>query len=221
MPNLNFQLTKDAVVFFKNKGLKINYKKGQLFVRPEDHAQGVYYLINGQALLQTIKLNGTEQIIGFWEKGAIFGKVGSVITQLSTDSYIQALTDCLVYRLSLENFQQLLTSEKQMYQAYMQQVSFNNIFTLNQIMVLGEKNSYFKVVSQLLLLASYYGNLDQDRCTLRVALTQEQLANMVCITREYLSKTLKKIRAKKLIEINKNGQINITRLSELRKELEK
>ena len=53
-------LTQTALPHFREYGLKINYKKGQLFVRPEDTAQGIYYLASGQALLFASKGDGVE-----------------------------------------------------------------------------------------------------------------------------------------------------------------
>lgn len=213
-------LTQTALPHFREYGLKINYKKGQLFVRPEDTAQGIYYLASGQALLFASKGDGVEQIIGIWEEGAIFGKVGSVIPQRHLTTYTQALSDCLVYRLDCNQFQSLLQNEPAFVSAYMQQVSFNNIFILSQSLTLGERNIYSRIISQLLMLSDFYGSIKGNSCKLRVVLTQEQLAAMLCITREYLSKTLKKIKLKKLIMVDKNGNITIPSLANLKKELE-
>lgn len=219
MQKLNL-LTQTAVPYFQKNGIKIDYKKGQLFVRPEDSAQGIYYLISGQAQLFATKIDGTEQIIGIWEEGAIFGKVGSVIPQRFTTISTRALSSCVVYRLDCKQFQTLLEKEPAMSVAYMQQVAFNNIYVLNQILTLGERNIYLRVVSELLLLADYYGDPCGKGCVLRIVLTQEQLASVLCITREYLSKMLKKIKLKKLIVVDKEGRISIPNLAGLKQEMD-
>ena len=54
---------------------------------------------------------------------------------------------------------------------------------------------------------------------MRILLTQEQMANMLAITREYLSKTLKKIRIKKLIKIDKTGRITIPDVKKIEEEM--
>lgn len=84
---------------------------------------------------------------------------------------------------------------------------------------MGERNITLRVISELLLLAAYYGDHNGSGCTLRLALTQEQLANMLCITREYLGKTLKKLKDKKLVVITSEGTISLPDLSALRQEL--
>jgi len=213
-------LTQAMAPYFKKDGLRINYKKGQLFVRPEDSSQGLYYLDSGQALLYTTKSGGVEQIVGIWEEGAVFGKVGSVMSQPFTTVSTQALTDCVVYRLSCDQFQNLLNKKRPVLEAYMKQVSFNNIYILNLVLNLGERNIYLRVISELLLLAEYYGDCHDRGYTLRIILTQEQFANMLCITREYLSKTLKKVKDKKLVVINKKGRIRIPNLTALQQEME-
>lgn len=213
-------LTKTALPFFKKSGVRMTYKKGQLFFRPEDSAQGIYYLDSGQAMVFSAKENGLEQIVGVFEEGAIFGKIGTVISQPFTVISTRSLTDCTIYRLNCEQFQTLLNTEVAMFDAYMKQVSFNNVFILNQILVLGEKNIYLKLLSQILLLAGYHGDNEESGCTLRVILTQEQIANMLCITREYLSKTLKKVKLKKLITIDKNGCIKIPSIKKIKQEIE-
>lgn len=212
-------LTKQAIPFFKKDGVKMTYKKGQLFFRPEDSAQGIYYLESGQAVVLSAKENGLDQIIGVFEEGAIFGKIGTIISQPFTVISTKSLTDCTIYRLPCEKFQVLLTTEPTMFDAYMKQVSFNNVFILNQILILGERNIYLKLISQILLLAGYYGDNEKSGCVLRVVLTQEQMANMLCITREYLSKTLKKIKLKKIIVVGKDGRIRVPNMKKLEEEV--
>lgn len=220
MDKLNL-LTKTALPFFKETGIKILYKKGQLFFRPEDSPQGIYYLDAGQVVVFSEKENGLEQIIGLFEEGAIFGKVGTVISQPCIYISARSLTNCVVYRLTCEQFQNLLDTESVVSDAYMKQLAFNNVFILNQILVLGEKNIYLKILSYLLLLAEYYGNSGKSGSILRITLNQEQMANMLCITREYLSKTLKKIKSKKIITIKKDGRIKIPNVKLLKLEIEK
>lgn len=219
MKNLH-HLTQNAMPYFIKKGLKMDYKKGQLFVRPEDTAQGIYYLSSGQTMVFATKKDGSQQIIGIWEKGAIFGKVGSVIDQRYTSISIQALSNCVVYRLDCKQFQTLLESDTAFFTAYMNQVAYNNVFILNQILTLGEKNIYVRVISELLLLADYYGDLDQKSCTLRVVLTQGQLAELLCITREYVSKMLKRMKLNKMILVDKDGRITIPNMIKLKEALE-
>ena len=220
MPNRSLEITHEAAPFFKEGGQKIAYKKAQLFVRPEDTAQGIYFLEEGQVLVYMTRANGTEQIVGVWEKGTIFGKVGSVMPQRFTPVNMEALTDCTVYRINQKQFLKLIDTNKAVNDSYLKQTLFNNIYAMSQIFVLGEKNIYTRVIAQILLLSDYYGDVNGEECTLRIFLTQEQLANMVCISREYLSKMLTKIKKKKIITLNKLGFIQIPKLSLLQREME-
>jgi len=207
--------TTDAAPIFYKEGLKIEYKKGQVFTRPEDTSQGMYYLDSGQVLVHTAKSDGLEQVVAVFEKGVMFGKPGSLMPQRITLISITALTDCVAYRLSGEKF----NKHPQLLMTYMRQATLNYLYLLNQILVLGERNIYNRVISELLLMADYYGNPQGKGVTLRVALTQEQLSNMLCITREYLSKTLKKIKTKKLITIGEEGRVTIPDITILQREL--
>ena len=47
------------------------------------------------------------------------------------------------------------------------------------------------------------------------------MANMLCISREYFSKTLKKIKIKKLITINGRGQIKIPSIKKIEEEVKR
>ena len=204
--------------YFQKNGLKINYKKGHQFFRPEDSAQGIYYLESGQAILTSSKTNGAEQILAIGEAGSIFGKVGSVMTQPTVNIAAQSMTDCVVYRLGCQEFMQLIRTEPLACSAYMQQVSYNNVYLLSQVLILGEKDIYTRIITELLFLAKFHGEQIGKTCTLRINLTQEDLANMLCISREYLNKTLQKIKQKKLLS-NQKGQIIIPSLIALKKEI--
>lgn len=211
--------TQSVFPYFQKNGLKINYKKGCQFFRPEDSPQGIYYLESGQAMLSSTKLNGTEQILAIGESGSIFGKVGSVITQPDTNVTAQSITDCVVYRLGCKDTE-LIATEPIAGTAYMKQVAYNNVYLLSQVLILGEKDIYLRVISELLLLAEFHGDTyDNQSCCLRVSLTQNQLASMICISREYLSKTLKKIKEKRLI-IDDGRYIKIPNLDTLKHELD-
>lgn len=211
-------MTRSILHFFQKDGLKITYKKGHQFFRPEDSAQGIYYLKSGHAILCSTKTGGHEQLVAIGEEGTIFGKVGSVLDQPSVNISAQSITDCVVYRLSCQKFQQLLETEPIAFKAYMHQVSRNNVYLLSQTLILGERDIYSRVIAELLFLAEFHGDKLGNRCTLRVKLTQEEFANMLCISREYLSKTLKKMRLKKLITDQKD-KLEIPDLSALQTEM--
>jgi len=215
----NYTITQAIVPFFQKDGLKITYKKGQQFFRPEDNAQGIYYLESGQAILCSTKMDGGEQIVAIGEKGTIFGKIGSVMAQPLVNISTKAITDCVVYRLGCQEFLQLIETEPLAFKAYMQQVSRNNVYLLSQLLILGEKNIYARVIAELLFLAEFHGNKHGQSCTLRIKLTQEELANILCISREYLNKTLQKIKTKKMIS-NKKGCVEIPSLVALKNEIE-
>lgn len=129
------------------------------------------------------------------------------------------MTDCVAYRLGCQEFVQLIATEPTAGAAYMQQVSYNNVYLLSQVLILGEKNIYARVIAELLFLAKFHGDQHGAQCTLRVSLTQEELANMLCISREYLNKTLQKIKLKKLIS-EQRGYLKILDIKALKKELE-
>lgn len=210
-------ITRPIVKFFYEKGIKILYKKGEHFFRPEDSVQGIYYLESGTALLYSPKANGLEQIIAIGEEGNIFGKVGSVMRQPQAHIFAQANTDCIVYRIACGDFLKLIETEKSACEAYMQQVARNNVYLLAQIQILGEKDILTKVMGELLFLALHHGDMEGASCKLRVTLTQEQMANMMCVSREYYNKTLKIVKKKEMIDIKK-GRIVIPNLSALQKE---
>jgi CRP-like cAMP-binding protein len=213
------ELTAAIVPYFQKEGLKITYKKGHQFFRPEDSAQGIYYLESGQAFIYANKSRGEEQILAIGEVGTIFGKVGSVVSQPSISILAQSLTECKVIRLGCQQFQQLIETKPDAFRAYMNQVSRNNVYLLSQALIVGEKDVYSRVIGELMFLAEFHGDNVGEGRKLRVSLNQEQLANMLCISREYLNKTLKKISMKKLI-IDVDGFWEIPNLKALQDEIE-
>jgi len=203
---------------FKTDGILINYKKGQLFVRFEDTAQGIYLLKSGQALAYSPKNSGHDQLIGIFEEGSIFGKVGSVLPQRFINTSIQALTDCEVFRISCDKFINYLKNDVILADAYMRQVSFNNIHVLSHLIILGEKDLYTRVVKGLVMLVDYYGTREHDKATLRISLTQEQLSSLFCMTREYLNKILQELKNKKLVTVTKSGYVHVPSVKLLQEE---
>lgn len=141
------------------------------------------------------------------------------MSQPETTISIRAHTDCIVLRLTLEQFKNLVASQVEFLHAYLKQVSFNNIFLVNYSLCLGEKNTYCRLISALLLMAEYFGDPTPKGVRFRVIYTQQQLANMICLTRECLGKNLKQIRQKKLLTVGGEGELFITDLAAMRAEL--
>lgn len=209
------QFTCVQEVFHKH-GILISYKKGQLFVRSEDTAQGVYFLESGQVLTVVPHDLGYEQILGIFEEGSIFGKVGSVIPQKHSAVNIEALTDCIVYRLSCEEFQNFIRKDAAFLAGYMRQVSLNNAYLLRLVSVLGEKDLSVRLVQGLLLLSDLYGEFEGDACTLRISFTQEQFASYLGMSREYFNKIINGLKKLKVIRTSESGNLIIPSLAALR-----
>jgi CRP-like cAMP-binding protein len=216
MQLLNRDLTKNAEKYFREQGIKISHKKGQIFDRPEDTLQGIYFMDRGQVLFYHLSGEGYEHLIGVFEEGSIFSKAGSIHVQPVTPLYLESLTDCVIYRLDVDKFMSLLENNREFLLAYLSQVSYNNVFLLKLLLVVGEKDIYLRIVKWLQLMSIYYGDATDDKCVLRMRLSHQQIANCLRITREYLGKGLKEVKKNGLVVMD-DHQIIIPSLKALSK----
>lgn len=219
MSKLNLSLTQPITPFFERFGTKIIYKPNQSFDRPEDSMQGVYLMIAGQALIYTVKSDGISQIIGMYEEGAVFARPGGLINQPQIYQHLEALTNCVVYRMPLDVFQTIYTTNKEFLGIYIKQIALMNMYIVERVITLGENDALKRIVRWLLFMEKYYGDTKGNQSTLRISLTQEQIASFTSLTRESVNKYLQLLKRKKQIKIQK-GKISINNLEALRDQID-
>ncbi|HBH84024.1 MAG: Crp/Fnr family transcriptional regulator [Bacteroidetes bacterium GWE2_41_25] len=175
------------------------YKRGDILYQEGNRISG-FFCING-GIIKVFKtgLDGKEQIIKFARRGDIIAYRSVLSNELACTS-AKVIEDCQVCFIPSE----ILISF----------IKTNSTFALDLIRLacheLGEANSFITDIAQktvrerlaevLLLLVNDFG-LDNDKY-LKIALTREELANIVGTATESVIRLLSEFKSDKLVELN-------------------
>lgn len=175
------------------------FKRGSVIYSEGDSAKGCYFLFSGVLKVFKTGIEGKEQIIRFAKAGDLIG-FRSVLSQERACTSAKVIEDATVCFIP-GNVLTKLIRENAGFAMELMQITCKE---------LGEANNYITDIAQktvrerlaeiLIHLENAFG-LSEDK-TLKIALTREELANMVGTATESVIRLLSEFKSDKLIELN-------------------
>jgi CRP-like cAMP-binding protein len=226
--NIEEPLCKDCIQHFKTIFRKLTpeqqnfissrktcgvYKKGTIVYKEGQRISGVYCINSGIAKIYKTGVEGKEQIIKFAVCGDIFG-YRSILNGEPACTSVKINEDAVVCHIIASDFYSLLKE--------------NSEFGIDMLQLacaeLGEANSYLTDIAQksvrerlaeiLIYLKDEFG-LDEDKM-IKIALTREELANLVGTATESVIRLLSDFKNSDLIEL-KGRRIRLLNIEGLAK----
>jgi CRP/FNR family transcriptional regulator len=180
-------------------------KKGELIQTPDTFREGLYFLKDGKLKLYKISSEGKQFIVSILGAGNVFGEIDSF--SLGTrDTFIETMEDTMLCSLGKEMFEQFLIERPHLAVKMMQELSTllqERDAQLTQ-MALGDVRK--KVLHLLVKLGQKFGIPKDAYHKIDMALTHQEIANMIGSTRETVSLALNEL-AK--LEVIKTGRMSI------------
>ncbi|HVZ58977.1 MAG TPA: Crp/Fnr family transcriptional regulator [Patescibacteria group bacterium] len=211
------QAIKSKLDTFFNQHHKHSYKKGELLIRAGDEPQGIMYLVNGRVKVYTISRKGEEVIVNIFKEGSFF-PMSWALDSLPNRYFFEALTPVEVWRAPKQDVIDFLHREPEVLFDLLTRVYSGMEGVLLRMAYLMGEDAYTRLVSELLITAKRFGQKNSDQ-TLTLELSEKDLAAQTGMTRETVSREMKKLKQKKLINLKKDTMV-IANLSHLEAELE-
>ncbi len=186
-------------------------KKDVLFSDGEE-ARGFYVIFSGKVKLYKIGPEGKEQILHIVSAPDSFAEA-ALFHEGSYPAFAEALTDCQLLYIPKRDFIQLIEKNPQL--------SLNIIVSLSQylrrfaslIEELSLKEVSSRIAKYLLDLSMRASREGQNPKEVELDLSKSQLASKLGTISETLSRTLGKMKAKKIIDVRKNKILILNRQS--------
>lgn len=189
------------------------HKRGSVIYSEGKRIMGCYFLYSGILKIFKTGIEGKEQIIRFAKNGDLIG-FRSVLSQETACTSAKVIDDAIICYIPGKVFSHLIHT--------------NPTFSLELMQItcreLGESNNYITDIAQktvrerlaevLVLLMDTFG-LAPDK-TLQIALTREELANMVGTATESVIRLLSEFKSDDMIQLN-GRKIKITNIKALKK----
>lgn len=183
-----------------------SFKKKEIIYNENSHPNCIYFLSKGK--VKTIRNNteGKELITGLYNEGDFFGYLALLENEAYSDSAV-ALEEVEVSIIPKEDFFLLINSNRDVASVFIKLLSDNIKEKEERLIKLAYNSVRKRVAEALIMLQTHYEEKDNPN-PFTIAISREDLANIVGTAPETVIRTLSDFKEEKLIEI-KGSKITI------------
>ena len=218
---------------FQDDELVALLKSGHRHLLPKGHimsnvgeAMGVSIVERGYIKRYLITEEGNQSIQLIYGPGNIFPLTAIFSTLLGLELFdgdeiffYEVMSNASIRSIKLTTLQDYCEQNPQIYKDlfYVSGTRFNS--WIASVEMLSQGNSYRKLAHQLIYFAEEYGQTSAEGTKILIPLTNQDLAGILKLTRETISRNLSRMQQKGLVKLGKN--ITIVNIEKLRKEYNK
>jgi CRP-like cAMP-binding protein len=172
--------------------------RGELIWAQGDPAQYVAFLFSGKAMSWYEARNGKTGTTGFWCPGDLLGAadVGTFSIRQQT---VRCLEKCVIYTLSFERFDDLVRRFPELAVAIIRALSVRLRYVAQLAVTLETQPAFERICTVLLALSDRFAIDCEDGILIDLRLTNEDLAAVAGVTRQFTNATLNDLRQRGLL----------------------
>jgi len=177
------------------------YPKDALLFVEGQSPRGIFVLCEGRVKLSTCSSEGKTLILGVAKPGDVLGLSATVSGQ-PCEVTAEVLEPCQVNFVKREDFLRFLQEHGQACLRVAQHLSHYYHTAYEQIRSLGLSQSAMEKLAKLLLQwCAERGKETERGCCLKLALTQEEIAEMIGTSRETVTRLFAELKRKQIIQL--------------------
>lgn len=182
------------------------YKKGEILFQEGEEGKGVYFIKEGKIKIYKSSVDGKEHILHILEKGEMFAEV-CILNGLPYPASAMAIEKSQVYIIENSKLEKLIITNSEIAIEIIKLMSNRLVSISKQVETIAFKDSLGKVSSLIIRMLTEKGEDLKDGSVLRLDVSRQDMANMVSLTRESLTRTLTKLKDMNIIDISKDSII--------------
>jgi CRP/FNR family cyclic AMP-dependent transcriptional regulator len=182
------------------------FAKGELIWTQGQPAGYVAFLVSGKAMSSYQSVNGKTGTTGFWCAGDLIGAadLGSSTTRQQT---VRCLDACVIYTLSFERFDELVRRFPELGLAIIRALSVRLRWVAQLAVTLETQSAAERICGVLLALSERFGVRGDDGVRIDLKLTNDDLAAIAGVSRQFTNATLQKLRKRGMIAARGQGLV--------------
>jgi CRP/FNR family transcriptional regulator len=174
------------------------YPAGKLLFMERDHAQGIYFVVEGEVKLSINSADGRRLNLSIARKGEILGLASALFGK----EYLmtaETLYPCKLAHLGQRDLQGFLTRHADAYQTLTKELGRQLTSACEQLRTIGLSASVPEKLARLLLDWSEGGQATEAGTRFRFSLTHEEIGEFIGTSRETVTRTLTIFKTRRLI----------------------
>lgn len=212
---MNESVTKKVDNYFSQHKQQ-KYKKGEILIRADDDPLGIFYLKKGFVKKYAISVRGDELIVNVFKPISFF-PMSWAMNDTPNAYFYEAMTDLDIWRAPKEDVVAFIKSNPDVLYDLLSRVYKGTDGMLTRMTYLMAGNAYSRLIVELLIQAKRFGKKEVDYTEFKI--TEKDVAAQSGMTRETVSREMKRLKEKGFVTFSKNTLI-IKDLGYLEKELE-
>lgn len=186
--------------------------RGELIWSQGDPAAYVAFIFSGKAMSWYLARNGKIGTTGFWCAGDLLGAAdfGTVGTRQQT---VRCLEECVIYTLSFERFEDLVRRFPELALAIIRALSVRLRWVALLAVTLETQPAFERICTVLLALSERFAANTAEGVRIDLKLTNEDLAAIAGVTRQFTNATLHDLRQRGLLITRRQNLILTDRAS--------
>lgn len=182
-----------------SKCTKKRIPKGRaLFAQGERHSAN-YVIENGLVRTYHTSATGKEITLAYWSDGDLIGGPNFLSAETAHVWSARAVEDTVVWCVRADEFEELVYTHPAIARFVIDSLTFKVFWLSALLQAFGTQSVFFRLAHLLLKLAEMYGVPTKNGIEIPHHFTQEDLANMVGATRQWVSTTLRYFQRDKIV----------------------
>lgn len=193
------------------------FRKGEILIRADENPTGIFYLKDGMVKEYAISRKGEELVVNIFKPGTFFPMTWGINGTLNR-YFFEAMTQVEGWKAPRENVIEFLRQEQQITFDLLRRLYKGTDGLLARMLYLMSGSAYARLIMEIIITAKRFGKKNEKTGSISCSLSETELATHAGLTRETVSREMKRLKEKKLVAFSKNSLI-IPNLISLEEEL--
>lgn len=206
---------RDKIHTYFRSHTRLQYKKGEVIIRPQDEPSGIFLIEWGFVKAYTITKYGEENLLLVRGSEGVFPLIWAFTGEHRAVTY-EAMEETSLWRVSKADYLEFLDKNPDILPVILDMAIEAYRQHSERVMTLSYRTARERIVSFLLLTATKFGVEKDNKAEILAPFRQTDIASSVNATRETTSRELSILRKKKLISTTK-GKLILEDIKALKK----
>ena len=168
-----------------------NYRKGHVLISEQDYISNIFYLKSGYIKQYAISKSGAEpSILNIFKPGSYLPII-YIVNEIPNSFYFEAMTDITVFKAPKEDVLKLINQNTEILYDLLKRVTRGTDGLLKRLSHQMSSNAYDRLLMELI---TYAIRFHEKTDMIEIDLSEKELAAMSGLTRETVSREIRKLK---------------------------